>query len=512
MSARPPAVKPRAASWRRAILLGIAFAVLSLAIYAPSYRGPFVSDDYLYLEHNEALALPLGAALHRILVERPPYFCMGNWSPLHQLWLLLEWRLFGAHPLPYRIANALLHTAVSLALVAAARRAGLSSRAALAAALLFLVHPVAAEAVAWINQSKTLLAVGLCLLSLERWLVYLQEGRRGQLVACTVAGLLALLAKPAALPLPAILLVATWTHGRHRLRAVLDLLPLALFAAIVFAVNLAAQATQGGVAAWFGGSPAATARILPWVAWRYVRVAAAPLDLVHGVHPEPTQGWGDVRIWLPLAALAAVAALAAAAVRAHRQRALGVAWFALMLLPVVQLIPMIEVFADRYLYAALPGALALVADVADTWARRAGRRAALALAAATATLGLAFAALTAQRAALWAEPEALYQQAADSYPLGRTGWTGLGAERHRKGDLDGAAAAYLRSLAVQPADGHVRQLLGRVRLRQQQPERALYDLEESLRLAPDEVDAAWTRRMVRQLRSRGLTPQEDPAG
>ena len=508
MSAGPPVVKPRAAGGRRVILLGIAFSALALAIYAPSYRGPFVSDDYLYLEHNETLALPLGDALPRTL----EVFCMGNWSPLHQLWLLLEWRLFGTDPLPYRIANVLLHTVVSLALVSAARRAGLSGRAAVAAGALFLVHPAAAEAVAWINQSKTLLAVALCLVSLERWLAYLQEGRRGQLVACTAAGALALLAKPAALPLPAILLAAVWTHGRRRQRAVLDVIPLALFAAVGLALNLAAQSMQGGVAPWFGGSPAATARMLPWIAWRYVRVAAAPFDLVHGVHPEPTQGWGDVRIWLPLAALAAVALLAAAAVRAHRQRALGVAWFALMLLPVVQLIPMIEVFADRYLYAALPGALALVADVGDSWARRAGRRAALGLAAALATLCVGFAALTVQRAALWANPEALYQQAADRYPLGRTGWTGLGAERHRKGDLDGAAAAYLRSLAVHPVDGHVRQLLGRVRLRQQQPARALYDLEESLRLAPDEADADWTRRMVRQLRSRGFEPEEDPAG
>ena len=510
MSGAPAAVKRASARWLQAAGLAAAFAALALGLYAPSYGGPFVSDDYLYLEHNEALALPLGAALHRLLVE--PYFCMGNWSPLHQLWLLLEWHLFGDHPLPYRIANVLLHAGVSLGLVATGRRAGLAPRAAVAAGLLFLVHPVAAEVVAWISQSKTLLAVGLCLLALERWLVYLREGRRRQLVAATAAGALALLAKPAALPLPAILLVAAWTHGSSGRRVLLDLAPLATFAAIVFPLNLAAQATQGGVAPWFGGSPAATARMLPWIAWRYVRVAALPFDLVHGVHPEPTHGWTDARIWLPLAGLAAAAALSAAAIRARRRRALGAAWFALMLLPVIQLIPMIEVFADRYLYAALPGALGLVADVGDAWARRGGRGRALGLLATVVAACLGLAALTVQRAALWGNPEALYQEAADRYPLGRTGWTGLGAERHRRGDLPGAAAAYLRSLAVHPEDGHVRQLLGRVRLRQQQPERALYDLEESLRLAPGEVDAEGTRRMVRQLRSRGVEPREDPAG
>jgi len=63
---------------------------------------------------------------------------------------------------------------------------------------------------------------------------------------------------------------------------------------------------------------------------------------------------------------------------------------------------------------------------------------------------------------------------------------------------------------VQPDDGHVRQLLGRVRLRQQRPRPALYDLEESLRLSPGQTDSAWARGMVRQLRDRGIEPEEDP--
>lgn len=500
---------PVKSRWQLAAL-GALFAGVAVALYAPSYGAPFVADDVLYLEHNPNFALPIGQALPRVLLQ--PYF--ANWSPLHHLLLYAEWSAFGMRALPYRVVNAILHACVSLAFVAAGRRAGLSRRAAVAAGTLFLVHPVAAEAVAWINQSKTLLAVGLCVVALERWLAHLRAPAPRRLAAATALGVLALLAKPAALPLPAILLAAAWTHGcgsagRGMRRAAVELLPLALVAAVAFALNVHAQSTQGGVAPWFGGSPEATLRMLPWIAWRYVRIVAAPLDLSHGVHPVPTSGWADPRVWLPLAGLLAVAAGVAAACRARRERALGAAWFALMLLPVVQVIPMIEVFADRYLYAALPGALGLAADVGDAWARRNGLRATRAVAAAAALAAIGLAAITAQRAVLWGRPEALYRESADAWPLGRTGWTGLGAELHRKGDLDGAAAAYLRSLAVHPDDGHVRQLLGRVRLRQQQRELALYDLEESLRLAPAQPDSDWARRIVRQLRDRSVVPRED---
>src|SRR5690606_31177862 len=131
------------------------------------------------------------------------------------------------------------------------------------------------------------------------------------------------------------------------------------------------------------------------------------------------------------------------------------------------------------------------------------------LAAATSALALAFAALTVAQARLWRDPEALYRAAAEAYPLGRQGWTGLGAVLHGRGEPAGAAEAYLRSLAVFPDDGHVRHLLGRVRLRQGHPGRALYDLEVSLRLAPAHPDAGWTHRTVRRLRARGVRPVVD---
>ena len=117
--------------------------------------------------------------------------------------------------------------------------------------------------------------------------------------------------------------------------------------------------------------------------------------------------------------------------------------------------------------------------------------------------------MSAGRAALWADPEALYAEAVAAYPSGRTGWTGLGALRHARGDLDGAAQAYLGSLRVHREDGHVRHLLARVRVAQRRLRLALYDAEESLRLAPAHHDVRWTRRTVERLRARGVVPRPD---
>jgi len=506
VSGAQPSVKAKAA---RTLRIAASFAAVALLLHGPGFGGPFISDDLLYIEHNAALSLPLGEALRTVTLDR--HYVVGNWSPVHQLLLLAEWHAFGTNPLPYRVTNALLHALVALAMVAAGRRIGLSRPAALAAGTLFLVHPVAAEPVGWISQSKTLLSVGFALCALERWLAWLREPRAGRVVAATVLGALALLAKPAALPLPAILLFATWTHGRAVpvRRAALSLIPLATLGVVAFARGLAAQSTQGGVAPWFGGGPLATLQILPWIGWRYVRLVFAPFDLVHGVHPAAVSGWSDERLLWPAAALVAVALLVVRACLLRRERWLAAAWFFGMLLPVMQGIPMINLFADRYLYAALPGALWLIADAVDTTARRRGVGTQHAVFGLLAIFTVLIAGFSHGRARKWADPASLYREATIAYPLGRTGWTGLGAELQKQGDFAGAAQAYLQSLAVFPDDGHVRHLLGRVRLEEQRRDLALYDFEASLRLAPTHPNANWTRRQIEGLRARDVRPAPD---
>ena len=478
-------------SLRAAAGLAIGACAVALLLHQPGFRGPFISDDLLYLEHNAALSLPLGEALRKVTLER--YYVVGNWSPLHQLFLLAEWRAFGANPLPYRLVNALLHALVALAMVAAGRRAGLSRAAAIAAGAIFLVHPVAAEPVGWINQSKTLLSVGFSLLRARALARLAARAARADASSprrssarsrCSRSPRRFRCRRCCCSP-----------RGRTVRRAAggaprCDLIPLATIGAIAFALGLAAQAEQGGVAPWFGGGPLATAQVLPWLTWRYVRLVFAPFDLVHGVHPAVVAGSRDPRLLWPAAALVAVAILVVRACTLRRERWLYAAWFLGMLLPVIQVIPMINLFADRYLYAALPGALWLIADVVDTTraSPRAGR-AARDLRRGDADRG-ALRGLRARTRAQVGRSRVALSRGDDRVSRGpqrldrarrRTPEAGRSRRRRRR---------YLQSLAVFRDDGHVRHLLGRVRLAEKRPELALYDFETSLLLAPDASERA----------------------
>jgi len=487
------------------LLCYTAASAVCLLLYLPSYGAAFFSDDYLYLTYNPVVELPPLEALRSL----PSQLISANWSPLHHAFVYAEWLLFGSSPLGYRIVNVLLHAAAGVLVSYAALRGRLPQPAAALAGVLFLVHPVAVEAVAWISQSKTLLALVLSLFCLERWLAHLEAPGRARLIACWTAGTLAFLAKPTALPLPGLLLVAIASHGRRRVGLLLDLVPLMAFAGVAFFLQLAAQGAEGGVAPWFGGSPAATARVIPWLLWRYVRLTLLPVDLVYGVHPAPLDHWLDARFLLPLAGLLGVGGVVAWRIARRPRRALAAAWFLLFLLPVLQLIPMINLFADRYLYFALPGALVLCAEPLGA-GLLANRRLPSVLSGTiilAALVGLA--SLTLQRADTWADPEMLYREATRAYPLGRVGWTGLGGERMRRGDLEGAARHLRHSLAVYRGDGNVWAMLGDVRRRQGRYGQALYDYQEALRLAPSHPFIEEIRDKAEALRRAGYRPSPD---
>jgi len=500
-------VSATAAGVKRGLLIYATAAVLAVAVYAPSLRAGFFSDDFLYIQEDPLLRLPAAEALPRLADAR----LVGNWAPVHHEFLYGEWRLFGADPTGYRIVNLLLYAGCACALAAAARRAGLRRGAALLAGALLLLHPAAVESVAWISQSKTLLALLFGLLALERWLVHLIAPSGARLAAALSLAALSLLAKAAFVLLPGVFGVALLTHAPpgRRLRELPALACFGLFAAGVLILGVQAQQSQGGVVPWYGGSPAATARVMPGVLWRYLRLGLLPFDPLFGVDPPPPPRWSDVRVLLPAAGVALAAVAAGWCIVRERRLALAASWWGAALLPVMQLVPMTTVFADRYLLVALPGLLAPVACGIDCALAHAPPRARSAAIAAIGAALLGLAAVSAKQARLWAEPERLYAAATVAYPEGRIGWIGLGAEREKRGDFAGAADAYRRALRPASYQGHVWLLLGRVRLAEGWLGAALYDLEVGTRLAPDHPYADWARETAARLRARGVVPEED---
>ena len=227
---------------RKTLILWAGLIVLiTLLAYIRAMRGGYVWDDETHVTHN--LTLRTLDGLRKIWLKPgtvPQYY------PLVHTTFWLEYNLWHLHPFGYHLVNVLLHSFNAILLLFILRY--LRVPGALLAALLFALHPVHVESVAWITERKNVLS-GLFYLS--SFLAYLrfynltadplphsssssvlhpisdQESHLWRYYALSLfLFICALLSKTVTSSLPAaILLVLWWKRNRLRWRDVSFLIP-----------------------------------------------------------------------------------------------------------------------------------------------------------------------------------------------------------------------------------------------------------------------------------------------
>lgn len=461
---------PARARWPLAVALG-ALLVATGAAYLPGVDGEFLYDDL--------------SALTGPLVREPLAHGAAEWlgssRPLATLTFALNDAAVGGDPRGWHLTSIALHLAAVLLAFAAGRallgRAGLArpDGPALAAAALFALHPLQAEAVAYLSQRAEVLAGGLYLLGL---LLLLRRdeartpGRRLALLAGAVAAhALGLLSKPTAATLPAAwllaaaLLPAANEAARPALRRVAGRLPAAapllLLSAAAAARGLGTAAGSGHAGLGVEGLPplaylATQLRVVP----AYLGLAAWPVGLTVDHDVARSAGlleWrvllGGVALAAPLAAALRLARRAAARAgdgpAAARAAAFGLAFFLVWLTPSSSVVPLADVMAEHRVYLGLLG-LALAAAAGAAWALRrwAGARAGAAGWALALAFCAALGAVTAGRAARWSSAEALWRDAAAKAPGKARPQLNLGVALVGRGALQEGLDAFRRAAAL----------------------------------------------------------------
>ncbi len=296
-SVRPIEQSPKIV--RRRTWAGIALIIAaSVTVYWPSLCGGFIWDDEPYLSQNPMIKAADGLYRYWFTTEPTDYYPFSNTT----LWI--EWRLWGANPTGYHVTNLLLHIASVLLIWQLLRK--LSVPGAFLAALLFAVHPVNVESVAWICQRKGLLALVLSLLSI---LWYLRDVRRFDIWywLSLTAFLLAMLSKGSVAVLPIVLLlIAWWQKGRIHVADIARMTPFFFVAIVLTGVNVWFQ-KHGADIVLRDATLAQRLLGAGAVVWFYLSKALLPLDLIF-IYPA----WNihsSALWWLPLAAVVAVTCL-----------------------------------------------------------------------------------------------------------------------------------------------------------------------------------------------------------
>jgi protein O-mannosyl-transferase len=456
------------------LALAALLALLTAASYLPALPGGFIWDDKVLLSENAMVHAPDGLARFWFTTQAHDYW------PLTATTFWIEWRLWGARPTGYHVTNLALHVVEALLLWAILAR--LRVPGAFLAALLFALHPMNVESVAWIAQRKNLVALLFLQLAV---LLYLRSAAALDRWYWLSAGafVLAMLGKGSAAVLPLILLlIAWWQHGRLERRDLLRILPFFPLAAALVAVNIWFQTHGVGVIR----EATLLQRLLGAgaVVWFYLAKALAPLGLAF-VYPQWSVDARDPRWWIPPAAALAVTLLLWRS-RA-RVRSLLAAWlfFCIGLLPVMGFADVYfmkyALVADHYAHIALAGVLAPLAAGWSRWARGPQRRLALATAA---VLVAALAFLTHRQSGHYRDEETLYTATLATNPACWLCHHNLGILFADSGRGALAIPHYERAVALNPGLSGARVNLGLLLDAAGRSAEALPHLQEAARVDP----------------------------
>jgi tetratricopeptide (TPR) repeat protein len=434
----------------------LAVVAAALAAFATALLGTFVNWDDSWL----ILGNPYLRGLRHIGDVLDPFggrvLLGAEYLPIRDLSNLLDFQLFGLHPLGYRLGNWLLYALAAGLAYAFLLEALKSPTAAFAAALLWAVHPLHAEVVAWASARKDLLNAVFALLAAT---LYLRAGRTGsKRLAWAAAGafLLATLSKTSAAALPVVLAAWEAISGdpavplrRRAIDALRRAAPMIAVAAAGAGLNAMHQGMGWIRAEWRGGSWLPNLFIMAGVHYRYLRQAFLP----GGFAPDyavDEKAWGTATNTLGLVVLLAVIARTAwAAHRRSRIALAGLLWLGLLLPVSNVLFPLTNTSADRYLFlpslgACVLGGLAFErALAAGAGAARAGKAL---LAVAVAGLGL-FAALQCR---VWRDGVSLWAHAVEVSPRCGRAWQNYGEALSMANRGDEALAAFRRMTEVEP--------------------------------------------------------------
>ncbi|MFZ0759439.1 MAG: tetratricopeptide repeat protein [Candidatus Sulfotelmatobacter sp.] len=359
---------------KRKPVLCLLLAVITLALYNPVNRHPFVNyDDDGYVTANAHVRAGLTWSTFTWALTSTE---QGNWHPLTWMSHALDCSLFRLNPAGHHFTSVLLHAVNAILLFLLLARATGRVGPSLFVAAAFAVHPINVESVAWVAERKNVLCTMFFLLTLMAYGWYARKPHWKRYLAVVALFAAGLACKPMVITLPFVLLLWDyWPLGRVRGHdsvsggsatthswpwLTLEKLPLFVLSAASAVITMRAQQAAGAVRSItqfsfglrFENAICAYAEYLSKMAWP---ARLAPL------YPHPG---GSLAAWQ--VAVSALVLIAITGVvfgfRARRYLLVGWLWFLGTLVPVIGLVQVGDAaMADRYAYIPLIGIFAMIA-------------------------------------------------------------------------------------------------------------------------------------------------------
>ncbi len=475
-------------SWMTSVLLFALFLV-TLAVYYPSLRGGFLNiDDQYYIDENEFIRDLSLKGIYNVFTS----VIVVNYFPLQILSYAVDYHLWGLNPFGYRLGNLIFHLGNSFLVFFFLRRL-LAGRTwlAFAGSLIFSLHPVNVESVAWVSERKNVLSVFFLLLSFLAYFRYLEGKRKGLNYGFSLGFyLLSILAKVSSVVFPLLLILYDMGFtNRSRKEWIKDKIPFFFLSAFFSGLAVYIYHMQRIIPEYHGGHPINNFLTMANVVVEYILSLFVPLYLNFYYDTRLVQSFGEYQFLLSLSFLLLALVLAIGWYRKERPLFFSLLWFFIPLLPVLNIVPIAILRADRYLYLSSVGFAYFLAWGIPRVLGDVGRKGSWAALGVLFLMAGVFGWISEEQAGYWKSPFHLWSRVMKYIPGEAKAYLFLGNDARDRGKLDLAIIYFQGALQRSPKNESVLNNLGDVYLMKGQIEKAHEFFEKALKQNPDYPDA-----------------------
>jgi tetratricopeptide (TPR) repeat protein len=426
--------------------------VIVLAAFIPCLKNGFLNwDDDMYVTANPAVQSLSPANFKNIFTS----FFIGHYQPVTILSYLFEFHFFGLNPSGYHLTNLILHLFNCLLVFWLVFVLTQKSSISWITAILFGIHPLQVESVAWISERKNMLYALFFLASMISYLYYLKKGRALKYYYFSLLlFILSLLSKAMAVTLPLALLILDYSRYRKTYKIILiEKIPYFILSFMfgviaIFGVYISGSVRQGEAYGVLSRLMTASYGIVFYLNKLLLPIGLSPLYPYHGTK----------NLFLYIYSFVALVILLIGIIissRYTKKILLGSSLFLVIILPALQFIPNGEIIvADRYLYIASIGIFYILAEgFIWLYTKRTQYfriiRTILLITLVVVTTNLI--SITRNRCRAWKDNISLWSDVLSKYPRIATAYNNRGAAFLAEKQYDKAYSDFMNALRIDPS-------------------------------------------------------------
>lgn len=460
---------------------------LSAVPYLNTLRGSFVYDDSAMVMENRYVTGK--ATFYQMFFDKRVMSFSGEiYRPLRDLSYRIDYLIGGKEPFIYHLSNMSMHIIATLATYWFLILLFKGGQVPLLAAAFFAVHPLHTESVAWVKGRDDVLFAIFYLLSFTMYLKHEDiSGWKGRFyfIASISLFVLSLFSKELAVTLP--LTIALYQAIFKRSKFYM-LLPFFIISAMYMGLRTYVLGQVAQQEEYWGGSFLATVLTMANGVAQYVKLGFLPINQCAD-YLFPASTWIDSGVILSLFLLSACFIF----LFMYRDRFVlwGGLFFFVSLLPVLNIVPIKTIVAERFLYLPLVGfCIVFAASLCKVLHRDSD------LMIVGGFLVCLFSLLTIQRNYVWSDEYSLWSDTVMKSPNNPRAHYGLGTAYVSKGMMNEAVREYKESIALAPDYPYAFYGLGLIYDRKGMTKEAIALYRNALKNDPTHRDARYNLALI----------------